>query len=136
MEIAQIENDLAAKRAVLERQKQEGSLPELPHEKETLREVVVERLNPSVPASVQPAPAAPAQPVVLPPPAVEPPSYLSPELKDMVQVLVNDAFTTSIDDAIKKARSTNNPALIDAFHDALVDELYGQLVERGKLKKM
>jgi hypothetical protein len=136
-EIAQIERDLVSKREVLERQRQEGAISEIPHEKETLRELVGEKIAPPPtggPVPVQPIPV-PQRPTTLPP-AVEPPSYLSEELKTKVQELVNSAFTKTIDDAIKQARATNNASLIDAFHDALVDELYEHLVERGKLKKM
>lgn len=137
-EIAQIERDLASKRAALEAQKKTGEIQELPHEKETLREMIGERLSPppaggptSSPSS--PLPSQPTPPIPTP---VEPPSYLSEELKNKVQQLVDDAFAKSIGEAIKEARTTNNAALIDAFHDALVDELYNQLVERGKLKKI
>lgn len=136
-EIAQIEHDLASKRAALEQQHQTGQISEMPHEKETLREIVGEKIAPS--RAPMPPPAGgppPQQPTTLPPPQVEPPSYMSEELKSKVQELVNAAFSKTIDDAIKQARATNNAALIDAFHDALVDELYNYLVERGKLKKM
>ncbi len=132
-EIAQIEQDLTSKREALERQKQTGAIPETPHEKETLREIVGEKIAPL------PAPSAPTIPGVGVPAGsigVEPPSYMSEELKAKVQELVNTAFSKTIDDAIKQARATNNAALIDAFHDALVDELYKYLVERGKLKKL
>ncbi|MEX1063767.1 MAG: hypothetical protein WD898_00455 [Candidatus Paceibacterota bacterium] len=132
-EIAQIEQNLASKRAELDRQKESGEISEVPHEKETLKEVVGEKISPVIPAPVSPAPQ---QPVPTPPPVVDTPSYLSPELKDKVQELVNTAFNKTIEDAIKEAKSTNNPALIDAFHDALVDELYDQLVERGKLRPL
>jgi hypothetical protein len=132
-EIAQIERDLASKREALERQKQTGAIPEVPHEKETLREVVGEKIAPFRTSPTQSAP--PSQPTT-PLPPVEPPSYLSEELKAKVQELVNIAFSKTIDEAVKQARATNNAALIDAFHDALVDELYNYLVERGKLKRM
>lgn len=134
-EIAQIERQLAEKRAALEQQKSAGQITELPHEKETIREVVQEQYAAPAPAMQQPTADA-QQPTVAPPPIVEPPSYLSDELKASVQQLVNTAFTSTITDAIKQARATNNAALIDAFHDALVDELYNYLVERGKLRKM
>lgn len=133
-EIARIEQDLASKRAVLEQQKQEGAISEMPHEKETLHEVIGEKINP------EPAPAPVAPPVTHPtaplPPPVEPPSYLSEELKVKVQELIDVAFNKTLDEAIKQVRATNNAALIDAFHDALVDELYNYLTERGKLKKL
>jgi hypothetical protein len=134
-EIAQIERDLMSKRAVLEQRQKSGEISEVPHEKETLKEIVGEKLG-SAPAPAPITPPTPQPTAPLPPPPVEPPSYLSEELKAKVQELVNTAFAKTIDDAIKQARATNNAALIDAFHDALVDELYNYLVERGKLKKM
>ena len=138
-EIAQIEQDLASKRVALEQQQQSGQIAEVPHEKETLREVIDERIGVSAPAPA-PQPTTPSassgQAAILPPPVVEPPSYLSPELKEKVQELVNVAFSQSPSEAIKQARAANNAALIDAFHDALVDELYTYLIERGKLNKL
>lgn len=136
-EIAQIEQDLASKRAALEQRHQTGQIPEMPHEKETLREIVGEKIAP--PPANGLTPSAPTTPGVGVPTGsigIEPPSYMSEELKAKVQELVNTAFSKTIDDAIKQARATNNAALIDAFHDALVDELYNYLVERGKLKKL
>lgn len=134
-EIAQIESQLAEKRAALEQQKSAGQITEVPHEKETLREVVREQY--AVPAPAVPPVTSGQLPVDSPPPPiVEPPSYLSDELKASVQQLVNTAFTVSLEQAVKQARATNNAALIDAFHDALVDELYKYLLERGKLQKL
>src|SRR3989344_2653630 len=120
-EIAQIEQDLAMKRESLREQNKE-----LPHDKEILHSVVKEKLNPAMPS---PAPA--------PDPSTSSgSSTIPPELHQKAQALVNVAFTKSINEAIKEARATNNAALIDAFHDLLVDELYQHLVERGKLKAM
>lgn len=134
-EIAQIEKQLAEKRAVLEQQQSAGQIAEVPHEKETLREVVREQYAVPAPAVQQPT-TNNQLPITAPPPVVEPPSYLSDELKASVQQLVNTVFTVSLEQAVKQARATNNAALIDAFHDALVDELYNYLVERGKLQKL
>ena len=133
-EIAQIEQDLASKRATLEEQSQSGVIGEVPHEKETLREVVREQYAPPVPL-VPLAPTTPSVGVPTGSVGIEPPSYLSPELKEKVQEFVNIAFTVSPSEAIKRVRATNNAALIDAFHDALVDELYNYLLERGKIRK-
>jgi hypothetical protein len=136
-EIAQIEQDLASKREALEQQQQSGQIAEVPHEKETLREVVGERIGVSAPAAQKPAASSTSSgQAAVPPPVVEPPAYLSPELKEKVQELVNIAFVQTLEVAIKKAQATNNAALIDAFHDALVDELYTYLIERGKLNKL
>lgn len=119
-EIVQIEHELAAKREALREQNKE-----LPHDKEILHSVMQEKLNPAMPAPV-PAPSTPAPST----------TTIPPELHQKVQALVNVAFMKSIDEAVKEAKATNNAALIDAFHDLLVDELYAHLVERGKLKAM
>lgn len=118
-EIADIEQELAQKRELLREQGKE-----LPHDKEILHSVVREKLNPATP--VPSAPGAGTGQV--------PPPILPPELHQKVQALVNVAFLKSIDEAIAQVKATNNAALIDAFHDVLVDELYAHLVERGKLK--
>lgn len=127
-EISQLEQTLAQKREVLEQQKARGKIEEVPHEKEILREAIREKIQTT---------PAPAVPIPQPPsslPSVETPSYLSEELRPKVQELVNLAFEKSIDEAIKTTKATQNPALIDAFHDALVDEMYTHLVERKKLE--
>ncbi len=135
-EIAQMEQALAVKRAELEQQKQEGVIEALPHEREMLRDVI----ETTIPTDST-GTSTPTAQVVTPPanPASSghtTPSYLAPELKEQVQNLINIAFTKSIYDAISQARATHNAALIDAFHDALADELYQQLLERNKLKKL
>jgi hypothetical protein len=63
-------------------------------------------------------------------------SYVLPKLKDKVQELVNLVFNKGLDEGIKEASKTNNSALIDAFHDILVDELYNTLLERRKLERI
>jgi len=133
-EIVQIEQDLASKRAALELQHEAGQITEMPHEKETLHEVIGEHIGAAQPDS--PVPSTSSGQAAPPPPVIEPPAYLSPELKEKVQELVNVAFAQTLEAAIKQALTTNNAALIDAFHDALVDELYGYLLERGKLKNL
>jgi hypothetical protein len=133
-EIAQIERDLASKREALEQQKQSGAIVEVPHEKEILKEVVGEKINLDQQVIQSQDQAPPVSPII-PPPSIQSPSYLSDELKDKIQELVGIAFSKSINEAIGIAKKTGNAALIDAFHDALVDELYNHLVERGKLKR-
>ena len=132
-EIAQLEKQLAEKRSVLGQTEMKDSEPS---DKELLRSVVGKRIQQQVP-QYQPAP--PVQPrqggatsqqddSVL--------SYVLPELKDKVQELVNLVFNKGLDDGVKEAARSNNPALIDAFHDVLVDELYNILIERQKLEKI
>ena len=135
-EISDIEERLAKKRAELEDQKQAGAIEPLPHEKETLHEIVGEKIQEKVP-QLQPAvPPSSNTNIILPPPTASQPSYLSDELKDKVQELINIAFQENLDKAIGKAKDFNNPALLEAFHGALVDELFQYLVERGKLNKL
>lgn len=137
-QVVELERQLAEKRQELSRQHEAGQITEMPQERDTLHEVVGEQIGEYTPVPLQPT-TNNQQPATspLPPPVVsDTPAYLSDELKAQVQELVNLAFTKSIDAAISQARATNNAALIDAFHDALVDELYALLVERGKLKKL
>jgi hypothetical protein len=51
----------------------------------------------------------------------------------VVQQLVNIAFTQSLAAAVAQAVKNGNPALIDAFHDVLADELHKELLARQKL---
>jgi hypothetical protein len=119
-EIAQLEQKLAEKKASLE-SRPEG---ETPHEKEILRDVVGEKIQEHAP-SYQPAPQKPQE---------EQSSYNDPQMVNQVQDLINMAFSKGIDDAIRSVVQSGNPALIDAFHDVLVDQLYDTLLERKKLE--
>lgn len=60
------------------------------------------------------------------------PDYLenSPaEIKFQVEKLVETVFSEGLSRAVKKAASAN-PFVMDAFHDALTDKLYGELKQR------
>ena len=106
------------------------STENLPSDKELLHESIGEQIQQHAPQYMPNPPAG-----LTPPPQVQnSSSYLTQEFKDKIQELINIVFTKNIDEGIKAATKSNNPALIDAFHDALVDELYSALVERGKLK--
>src|SRR3989338_6056937 len=120
-EIAQLEKQLQEKKANLEQQPEQN---ELPPDKEILREVVGEKIQQNAPAYV-PKPAPQTQ--------TDDTDSISSELKDMIQELVNHVFQNSLEQWIKEAVKSNNPALIDAFHDVLVDQLYDTLLERKKV---
>lgn len=122
-EIATLEQQLAEKRASLEQRSAETQA-EFPHEKELLRQVVGERFQQHAP-TYQPAPQKQQDD--------DQSNYNDPQLVGKIQELVNLAFGKSIDDAVRSAVKTGNPALIDAFHDVLVDKLYDTLIERRKL---
>ena len=53
-----------------------------------------------------------------------------------IQLLTDLVFEKGISHAVEVARRLENPYLLDEFHDALVNELYGKLVEAGKLKQL
>lgn len=124
-EIAQLEQQLSEKKASLGKDKTETKESE-PSEKEILRSVVGEKIQQYLPVQPKPAPTKPQDDATQ--------SYADPELKDKIQELVNLAFNKSLEEGIKEATKSNNPALIDAFHDVLVDQLYDTLVERRKLE--
>jgi len=130
-QIADLERQLQDKKSALEQSNsgREG----IPSEKEILHEIVGEKIQEHAP-EYRPKPLAQAP---LPAPQVQdPPSYLSQDLKNQIQDLINLVFSKSIDAGIKSAAETKNPALIDAFHDVLVDQLYGTLLERKKISEV
>ena len=121
-DIAELEKQLESKKAALEGEKSE---------KDILHGIIGEKIQEHAPAyQAQPAPSSQTHAIS------EPPSYLSQELKEKIQSIVNLVFSGSLEDGIKEAAKSNNAALIDAFHDILVDELYDQLVERKKIEKV
>lgn len=129
-DIAELEKQLEAKKAVLERDKTETSMEGGgPSEKEILHKVVGQRIQQQIP-SYSPTTQVPVST------APEPPSYLSQELKDKVKEIINLVFSKNLDEGIAEAKRLGNPALIDAFHDMLVDELYDQLIEKRKIAKV
>ena len=123
-EIAQLEKQLQEKRANLEQQPEQK---ELPPDKEILREVIGEKIQQNAPAHIiKPTPSAPTDDT----------GPIPAELKDKIQELVNHVFQVSLDQGIKEAVKSKNPALIDAFHDVLVDQLYDTLLERKKIEQV
>ena len=131
-EIAQIEQQLSAKREQLEKNQAGSSEMALTHEKETLREVINEQFRQSAPSGKPPVSTLPTTPVAG---QAQTPPHLPPEFKAALQELVNTAFKESIAQAVARANASGNAALIDAFHDLLVDQLYETLIERGVLKR-
>lgn len=118
--------------------------PVLPGEKEQIaapekiegRPLEMPAPGPSQETAASVAPPPPSAPPATPSPA--PTAAPPPELdKDrQLKILVDMAFQQGIDKAVEAARASENPYLIDEFHDTLVDELRQQLVEKGKLKEV
>ena len=114
-EIVDLERRLQEKRA------EQGADSAAPYERSEVHAVVGEKIHQALP-SHQPAPAVGTQ------------SWQDPALAAAVQQLVNVAFTQNVQAAIDQAIATGNPALIDALHDVLADELLAQLLERRKIE--
>ena len=132
-DIAQLEKQLQEKKSILEHQvggNPTGKAESIPAEKEIVRSIVGEKITQQVPTF---------QPTTLPSISStggEPPSYLDPALRGKVDQLVAMVFSTNLVDGIMAAAKEDNPALMDAFHDILSDELYNTLVQKRKLEKV
>lgn len=138
-DIAELERALAEKRTLYEQQKASGEISAVPHGRELVSEIVKEKLAaaPGTPPPQQQATAVQQQPVPQQAPQTHAvPSYAADDLHAKVQELVELAFAKSLNEAIAFAKATQNAALIDAFHDVMVDELYDHLIETGKLEKI
>ena len=128
-EIARLQQEVQQRKNALE---EAGTTPEqMPSERELVHQAVGDEIQKQVPAYQPiPAPTAPQGG------SVAQPSYLTPELQESVQVLVQTALSQGLAAAIAQAKTTNNAALLDAFHDIIVDELYGQLLAARKVEEI
>lgn len=129
-EIAQIEQQLAEKKTQLEKDGADLKSAEfLSQAKENLKEIVGEKFQlDALPPAANSAANSGGQ-------SINAPSHLPADFKITLQQLVNTAFSDGISQAANKAKATNNPALIDAFHDLIVDHLFDILVEREIIKR-
>lgn len=115
-QIAQLERQLAQKRA------ESGVEKTAPYERAEVHAAIGEQIQALTPA---PVPSVPKSGTAQ--------SWKDPALASTIQQLVNVAFTQNLSAAIAQAVKTGNPALIDAFHDVLADELHEELLNRQKL---
>lgn len=58
------------------------------------------------------------------------------DIQEKLQHLVDVAFQTGLVSAIDEAKKMNDPFILDAFHDTLVDKLYQELIARHKLDEL
>ena len=61
---------------------------------------------------------------------------IPPQVQQVVDGLVSKAIGKNLDEAIEEAKKSSDPVVLDAFHDAVVGELYDRLVGEGKLKAL
>lgn len=130
-EIADLEMRLQEKRAALGQSEGDNTA-----DKEMLHEAIGEKIQEHAPEYQPKAYTQTTTPAANSTLKDDDQTYLLPELKDAVQTLVNIVFNKSLADAVKAAKGQNNPALMDAFHDIIVDQLYDTLIERNKLEKI
>jgi hypothetical protein len=116
-DIVKLEQQLQEKRAALEHTESKDTATD----RELLKDVIGQQIQNQAPAYT-PAPAASAQ--------TSQPSYATPELHDQVQELVDLAFSKNLAEAVAELVKRNNPALIDAFHDVITDQLHQEMVKR------
>jgi len=141
----QLENEVSASQEIsfpkkeedlkLEEKKTEEEKPEIAEKKNNETEPVKEAK-----AEVRPSPAAEVEPPSTPPSSAKAQKQAK-QLKDLdrpsqVKTLCSLAFQKGLNFAIEVAKALDNAYVLDEFHDTLVDELYKELVEKGKLKKL
>lgn len=51
-----------------------------------------------------------------------------------VGALISLVFDKGIEEAVSMAKSLDNPAILDEFHDVLIDQYYDELVKKGIIK--
>jgi len=126
-EIADLEKQLAQKRALLGMEKQQPL------------ERVIGAEKPA-PSSSPPANLAPTTPPVTsasaPTNKPETQDLKSLEKNQQLKNLVDLAFQKGITYAADVARELDSAYLMDEFHDTLVDKLHKELVEKGKLEEI
>jgi hypothetical protein len=75
-------------------------------------------------------------------PSFAPPITTRDEVKEIIRMetsqqigaLISLALEKGLSKAISVAQAINNPAILDEFHDTLVDRYYEALIEKGILK--
>ncbi len=52
-----------------------------------------------------------------------------------ISSLISLALEKGVEEAVNVARALDNPAILDEFHDTLIDRYYEELVKKGKINK-
>ena len=119
-DIAHLEQQILQKRSELEQMYSSESAP-TPSDRELIHQAIGQQIQ-------QQSPSTPA-PATSPMPALD-----LGAVSQAVQQLQAIAFGQGVTTAVAAALATHNPAVIDAFHDAITDDLHQQLVERKLLQ--
>ena len=124
-EIAALEAKLAERRQVL------GTQESIPA-KETVREVVRERMANAAPPSINISPAQ--NPTAGVPAQITHDNLMGQPPDRQVTMLVNVALEQGIDHAVNIAKNLNDPFIYDSLHDSLTTMFYDELIKRNKLQ--
>ena len=124
-EIAALEAKLAERRQVL------GTQESIPA-KETVREVVRERMASVAPPSINISPAQ--NPTAGVPAQITHDNLMGQPPDRQVTMLVNVALEQGIDHAVNIAKNLNDPFIYDSLHDSLTTMFYDELIKRNKLQ--
>jgi len=126
-----------------DRKIEQGYIPQSPEQdKGVLHEAIGEKIKESIPeyAPRQLGPNEESQEQLtsgqMHTPHYCPNEGISEELIPEVQKLINITFTDGVEVALKYLKQTGNLALIDAYHDTLVDEVFKDLIERKKIEEV
>ncbi|MEK7514859.1 MAG: hypothetical protein AAB608_00555 [Patescibacteria group bacterium] len=120
-DIRRLESELEKKRAARDIGAEQSTV-EHRDDQTALREVVREQITgaPVPAASTEHGPAVP----------------LNDDQVSQVQTLVQTALASGLDAAVAAARETQNPAIMDALHDALADVYWKEMLQRGFVKAL
>ncbi len=137
-EIAELQKMIEAKRDQLE--KEVGIVEEKELVRQSVREMFLDTTTPPLSSSANPLPAQSPTPVSTPSVKVQPNSasasyldYLDADTTEKINHLIEEIPAKGVALVIDEV-AAQEPFVIDAFHDALVDKLYDELKARGLVK--
>ncbi len=138
-QIALLHKELEVKQKALEAQQ------ETQHPRELLHEVVGEKIEAIKNTPNMPSPPLPPRPPrkseedewkLQAPRYQAKPSYELEALASLLAPFQKMLEEKTLEETIVGVVKTDNPALVDAFHDWLVEKAYSHLVETGKLERV
>ena len=134
IEIAELQKMIEAKRDQLE--KEGGIIEEKELVRQAVKEMFLDKAVPSVSVQTDVAQKQTITQTSIPqtiPPNASYLDYLDPQTAETINRFIGEIQAKGITPVINEAAS-QEPFVVDAFHDALVDKLYDELKTRGIVK--
>lgn len=133
VEIAELQKMIEAKRDQLE--KEGGIIEEKELVRQSVKEMFLDKTTPTTPTPVVAASNSSSVPTTTASSPVVPPNgsyldYLDPQTTEIINNLIGEIKDKGITPVIDEVAG-QEPFVVDAFHDALVDKLYEELKARG-----